>query len=164
MRVSLPLFLGLAGAAMLGSGCVRNIQVPQATPQYGLQLRIRLPKITPATTLDTVRVAMELTNTNDEPYVVSSPARPQATLPVAYIDGAPRAWQMHMRRGKDVRITIPARGTYRATYDLPMSAFAGERREAGKQYQLQLLYHPKVYGPKGHRSTFVEIQSNKLAF
>ncbi|WP_400191386.1 hypothetical protein [Hymenobacter sp. B81] len=162
MRASL---LILAGGALLLAGCVKNIHVPQATPQLGLQLRVKLPPLTATTSLDTVRAMLELVNTNDEPYVVSSPARPQSSLPVVQVDGRIVPWELHQKRGKDVRITIPARGSYRTTYDLPLSFYAGGNRlPAGQQRQLQVFYHGRVYGPHKLKSTRLEIPSNKLAF
>ncbi|KAA9339368.1 hypothetical protein F0P96_01745 [Hymenobacter busanensis] len=154
-----------AAAALLFSGCTKNIYLPQATPQMGLQLRVKLPTITATTSLDTVRTVLELVNNNDEPYVVSSPARPQASLPVVQVDGHIVPWELHQRRGKDVRITIPAHGTYRTAYDLPLSYYAGgPRRPEGLQRQIQVFYHGRVYGPVKQKATRVEIPSNKLAF
>ncbi|WP_345223499.1 hypothetical protein [Hymenobacter koreensis] len=157
--------LALAGAAALLGACTRNIYVPQATPQLGLQLRVKLPVMNANTALDTVRTVLELVNNNDEPYVVSSPARPQASLPVVQVDGRIVPWELRQKRGKDRRITIPAHGTYRTTYDLPLSFYAGGNRlPQGNQRQIQVFYHGRVYGPKGQKATRLEIPSNKLAF
>jgi hypothetical protein len=152
-------------AAPLLAGCVRNVHVPQTTPQYGLQLRVSLPPITPGTDLDGLRASVELINDNDIPFTVSSPAQIQATLPVVRADGQLLQWQLRMLRAKDVRITIPAHGTYRTTYELPLDRFAGATRETYVgEYQLQLFYHPRVYSPSGSFARVIEIPSNKLRF
>jgi hypothetical protein len=163
MRITLPSLL-LMSTALL-AGCVRNVQVPITTPQYGLQLRVSLPPIAPGAQLDGVRATVELINNNDLPFTLSDPAQTQATLPVVWANGRPLEWQMNMKRTKDVRITVPAHGTYRATYELPLDRYAGAARPTGAgEYQLQLFYHPRVYSPAGSFARVIEIPSNKVRF
>ena len=164
MRFLLPSLLSLAGAALL-AGCARNVHAPLTTPQYGLQVRVSLPTIAPGTDLDNVRATVELINQNDLPYVVSDPAQTQACLPVVWVDGQARPWQLHMRRSKDQRITVPAHGSVTRVYELPLSRYAGPSRPTTQaDYQLQLFYHPKVYSPAGSFARVIEIPSNRFRF
>ncbi|OON67033.1 hypothetical protein [Hymenobacter sp. CRA2] len=165
MRFPLLSLLVLSAAAPLLTGCARNVQVPVTTPQYGLQMRVSLPPIQPGDDLDNVRVAVELTNNNDLPFTVSDPAQTQACLPVVWVNGEARRWELHMRRAKDQLVTVPAHATYRATYELPLGQYAGRQRPSGpEEYQLQLFYHPKVYSPSGSFARVIEIPSNKHRF
>ncbi|GAB3824151.1 hypothetical protein [Hymenobacter jeollabukensis] len=163
MRFPLPTLL-LFSAALLG-GCARNVHSPRATPQYGLQVRVSLPPITPGTDLDGVRATVELVNQNDLPFVVSDPAQTQACLPVVWVNGQALPWELHMRRGKDQRITVPAHGSVTRTYELPLSRFGGQTRPKSQaDYQLQLFYHPRVYSPAGSFARVIEIPSNRYRF
>lgn len=165
MRFSLPSLLLSAGAAALLLGCTRNVHAPLTTPQYGLQVRVSLPTLAPGTDLDNVRATVELINQNDLPFVVSDPAQTQACLPVVWVDGQALPWQLHMRRSKDQRITVPAHSSVTRVYELPLSRFGGPTRPATEaDYQLQLFYHPKVYSPSGSFARVIEIPSNRYRF
>jgi hypothetical protein len=159
------LLLSFSAAALLLSGCARNIRVPRTTPQYGLEVRVSLPPIAPGTDLDNVRATVELINNNELPFTVSDPAQTQACLPVVWINGQARPWELHMRRAKDVRVTVPAHGRISRTYELPLSRYAGPTRPNGPgEYQLQLFYHPRVYSPSGSFARTIEIPSNRFRF
>lgn len=165
MRTPLPSLLLLLAAPLLLAGCVRNVHSPRTTPQYGLQVRVSLPPIQPGTDLDHVRATVELINQNDLPFVVSDPAQTQACLPVVWVNGRALPWELHMRRQKDQRITVPAHGSVTRTYELPMSRYAGQTRPASAaDYQLQLFYHPRVYSPAGSFARTIEIPSNRFRF
>ncbi|GAB2951862.1 hypothetical protein GCM10027048_16080 [Hymenobacter coalescens] len=165
MRLSLPSLLFSCTAVLLLAGCGRHIRVPRTTPQYGLQVRVSLPAIAPGAELENVRATVELINDNDLPYTVSDPAQTQACLPVVWVDGQARPWELHMRRVKDARVTVPAHGRITRTYELPLSRYAGATRpNSAADYQLQLFYHPRIYSPAGSFARTIEIPSNKHRF
>jgi hypothetical protein len=165
MRFSLPSLLLAGAAATLLTGCSRNIRLPHTTPQYGLQVRVSLPPIRPGDELDNVRATVEVVNNNDLPFVVSDPAQTQACLPVVWVNGQARPWELHMRRAKDMRVTVPAHGSITRVYELPLSRYAGPNRpKNAEEYQLQLFYHPRVYSPSGSFARTIEIPSNRFRF